>query len=188
MRVRYALNMAIDKRALAQFAGAGRAEASGLVPPLEGYAPVRDLTVSVDGVTCDVLGFNPQAARELFRRAGHDTKRREQIQFLLPNLPEARPVSEILQQQWRSVLGIDLVLVNQDLRTWLQTVFSKSFRGIAFWGDTAGYIDPTWFLDQFKGSSPANPTGWADPHFEALLSDAAADIRPLRSHAQALRI
>ena len=103
VRVRYALNMAIDKRALAQFAGAGRTEASGLVPPLEGYAPVRDLTVSVDGVTCDVLGFNPQAARELFRKAGHDTKRREQIQFLLPNLPEARPISEILQQQWRSI-------------------------------------------------------------------------------------
>jgi ABC-type oligopeptide transport system substrate-binding subunit len=174
VRVRYALNMSIDKRALAQFAGAGRMEAPSLVPPLEGYASSRELPVSIDGAMYDVLSYNPDAARELFRKAGHDVNRRLPIQFLLPKLPDARPVSEILQQQWRHVLGIELVFANQDLQTWLQTVFTRAFRGIAFWGDTAGYVDPTWFLDQFKGSSPANPTGWADSRFEALLAEAAA--------------
>jgi oligopeptide transport system substrate-binding protein len=72
----------------------------------------------------------------------------------------------------RRALGIEPVVVNQDLQTWLQTIFNKGFGGIAFWGETGGYIDPTWFLDQFKGSSTTNPTGWADARFEALLSQA----------------
>ena len=174
VRVRYALNMAIDKKAVAHFASAGRMEARGLVPPLDGYASSRDLEVSIDGVAYNVLSYDPRAARELFRKAGHDVNGKLPIQFLLPKLPDAKPVSEILQQQWRHVLGVELIFVTQDLQTWLQTIFTRTFRGIALWGDTAGYIDPTWFLDQFKASSPANPTGWSDLRFEDLLSQAAA--------------
>jgi oligopeptide transport system substrate-binding protein len=172
VRARYALNMATDKRAVADFVGAGRRAALNLVPPLHDYEPPRDLRVSIDGAYCDVLSYNPPLARELFVKAagGRPPFR---IEFLFPNLPEAKPVAEILQQQWKHALGIELVLVKQELQTWLQTVFSKSFSGVAYWGDTAYYLDPTWFLDQFTASSAANATGWIDPRYDSALAEAA---------------
>ncbi len=173
VRARYALNMATDKRAVADFVGANRKAAFSLVPPAEGYDPPKTLPVSIDGIDCDALSFNPQAARELFAKATGD-QRPFRVEFLFPNLPEAKPVAEILQQQWKQTLGIELVLVNQELQNWIQTVFNKSYTGVAYWGDNGGFLDPAWFLDQFSTSSAANATGWADGRYDTMLGDAAA--------------
>jgi oligopeptide transport system substrate-binding protein len=173
VRIRYALNMATDKRAVADFAGASRKAASSLVPRAEGYDPPKTLGVSIDGINCDVLSYNPQAARELYGKAIGD-ERPLRVEFLFPNLPEAKPVAEILQQQWKQTLGIELVLSNQELQNWLHTIFSKGYSGVAYWGDSGGYVDPAWFLDQFTTSSAANATGWADNRYDTMLGDAAA--------------
>ena len=173
VRVRYALNMAADKRAIADFIGAGRTVAPGLVPPVEGYDQPKSLTIPVGENEFDVLSYNPIGARELLAQAlGRSRLRR--VEFLLPNLPEAKPVAEILQQQWKQSLDLELVLVIQELQTWLQNVFSKTYAAIAYWGDSSGYVDPAWFLDQFMSSSAANGAGWADSQYDAMLAEAAA--------------
>lgn len=173
VRVRYALNMAIDKRAVADFAGAGQTAASSLVPRSDGYNPPKTLPVSIDGTGCDVLAFNPQAARELFAKA-IGNRRPVRIEFLFPNLPDAKPVAEILQQQWKRTLGIEVILLNQELQIWLQSVYNKGFNGVTLWGDLGGFADPAWFLEQFTASSPANPTGWTDRRYDTMLAEAAA--------------
>lgn len=173
VRARYALNMATDKRAMANFAGAGRSAALNLVPAAAPYQAPTTLPISIDGRDYDVLSYNPEAARELFEKAvGHRGPVR--VQYLFPNLPESGPKAEILQDQWRRTLGIELVLVCQELQTWLQTIFSKNYQGVADWGDGGGYVDPAWFLDQFTSLSAANGTGWADPRYDAMLASAAA--------------
>ena len=42
VRVRYALNMATDKHAIAAFFGDGRTPLKGVVPPLDGYEPAKE--------------------------------------------------------------------------------------------------------------------------------------------------
>ena len=67
--IRYALNMATDKHAIAAFVGAGRTPALSFVPSFDGYSPNTTLPVDIDGTECDVLAYNPAAARELLRKA-----------------------------------------------------------------------------------------------------------------------
>ena len=69
VRVRYALNMGTDKRAVADFMGVGRNPARRLVPPLTGYRAPAGLPVTIDGVSCDVLDFNPLSGA----RASHES-------------------------------------------------------------------------------------------------------------------
>ena len=182
VRVRYALNMAIDKRAVADFAGAGQTAVSSLVPRSLGYDPPKTLPLSIDGIECDVLAFNPREARELFGKATGN-RRPVRVEFLYPNLPDARPVAEILQQQWKQTLGIDLILVNRELQIWLQNIFSKEFKGIALWGDLGGFADPAWFLDQFTETAAVNVTGWTDPRYDRMIGEAAA----MRDRAERMR-
>ena len=68
--VRYALNMAADKREIAGVFGEGRNAARTFVPPFEGYQPPDSVTVRIDGKIYDVLSYNPRAARELLAKAG----------------------------------------------------------------------------------------------------------------------
>jgi oligopeptide transport system substrate-binding protein len=183
VRARYALNMATNKRAIAEFAGAGRSAALSLIPPAAGYDAPASLPDPIEGREYDVLAYNPEAARELFVKA---TGRREnvRVEYLFPNLPDTGPRAEILQQEWRQNLGIELVLIRQELQTWLQSVFSKSYSGVADWGDSGGYVDPAWFLDTFTSSSTANGTGWADPRYDAMLARAAGIEDPAERMAR----
>ena len=63
--VRYAFNMATDKREIADFLGAGQLPARGVIPPLAQYAGPQTLSVEVRGRPYDVLAYNPERAREL---------------------------------------------------------------------------------------------------------------------------
>ena len=64
--LRYALNMATDKKAIVESLEAGQSPALGCVPPMKGYEPVTSLPVIVDGVSFDVLRYDPEAARVPF--------------------------------------------------------------------------------------------------------------------------
>ena len=170
VRVRYALNMATDKRAIADFMGVGRTPAPNLVPPIDGYDAPASLPVTIDGVSCDVLAFNPQAARELLGKA--IGKRPLRLELLGPNLPEGKLLGQIFKHQWRETLGVELTLVTEELQTWIQSIFNKSYRGIAGWADYAGHVDPSWFLNIYRSESSANGTGWTDPKYDAMLVEA----------------
>lgn len=97
--------------------------------------------------------------------------RRLQLEFLNPDLPEARLVPEVFRQQWRENLGIELILVTQEVQTWIQSIYSHNYT-VAGCADYGGYLDPTWFLDSFTSQSTANTTPWTDPRYDEMLARA----------------
>jgi ABC-type oligopeptide transport system substrate-binding subunit len=60
--LRYALNMAIDKRAVARVMGGCREPAATYVPPLWGYPRPERLLFALPGGECDVLSYDPASA------------------------------------------------------------------------------------------------------------------------------
>ena len=79
---------------------------------MKGYEPVTSLPVEVDGGTFDVLRYDPEAARALLSKAGfpggRDPERKttgRDADFRGP-----APRSQIVQQQWRTNLNIDVKL------------------------------------------------------------------------------
>jgi ABC-type oligopeptide transport system substrate-binding subunit len=173
VRVRYALNMATDKQQIAELVGAGSRPARGLVPPVADYSETLRLPVSIEGHAYDVLSFQPKQAREILGTAGNPGR----LECLVPGNTDAVLWAEVLQSQWRANLGLDLAVVTQELPVWFQSVKSRSFRHVAFWGSEGGYVDPTWFLDLF-GTADGYGSGWNDPRYNEMLSRAHATADP----------
>ena len=71
----------------------------------------------------------------------------------------------ILQQQWRQALGVELVLILQDVATWVQATIDKSYPGIVASGDAGPYVDPSYFLEAFTSKSGASGSDWSDTKY-----------------------
>jgi oligopeptide transport system substrate-binding protein len=180
-RLRYAFNMATDKRAIAAFFDDGRTHLTGLIPPLKNYPSAARLPVATGGESFDVLSYNPQAGRRLLAMAGHS--RGLSVEYLYPSMAEFGLVAEILQQQWRANLGVEVRLVCQDVRSWAENTFKVTYKDIAAYGEVFALEDPTSLLNMFGTASNASGTGWSDSQFDAQLGQA----RTLRDPSARLR-
>jgi len=173
--LRYALNMATDKKAIVSALESGDLPAQCYVPPMQRYEQVTSLPVRVDGLSFDVLCFDPEAARALLAKAGFvgglgPEGRRLSFELTFSG---ARTVPEILQQQWRANLNVDVKLQPREFVIWIRELPDLNYRGVCedYW--TGKYPDPATFLDMFHSGSVQSGTGWSDSKFDSLL--AAAD-------------
>jgi oligopeptide transport system substrate-binding protein len=167
--LRYALNMATNKKAVTGFLAGGRIPASSVVPELEGYAGPARLPIHIDGRTYDVLAFDPEGARALFSRAVGTT--RVEFTYHFANSTTLREVAEILQRQWESALNVRVNLAARENNVHWKMVLDGDYSGAAYFAIQPGYMDPTPFFDPFLTSN-ANPSAWADADFMAKLSEA----------------
>ena len=90
--LRYALNMATDKTALANLYGSDYLPARSLIAPMPEYTRPDNLHVEVDGRSYDVLSFDMQGARSLWLRLGFRAKPRRagagsRFRFTFPSCP-----------------------------------------------------------------------------------------------------
>lgn len=161
-RVRRALSLAIDRAALVEhLLGAGQTPATRFVPlNMPGY----------DGPSGE--GHDPEAARSLLAQAGYPSGKGFPVLSYLFNSSEShRKIAEALQAMWRKELGIDVQLVNQEWRTYLQRRASGDFElARAVWiGD---YAEPSTFLDLWTSDSGNNWAGWASKAYDARMEAA----------------
>jgi len=179
--LRYAFNMATDKAAIAHTFGGGRTAAGNLVPPMEGYVAPGKLPVVVDGVSYDVLAYNPEGARALLAKAGYPRGigpdgRPLHFETLIPTLPHSRPIAEMLQANWRNNLEVETRIVVQEFNVWLQNVLAVQYPAVAEAGGWPDYFDPKGFFDWFANGSNMSGTNYADPAFNAMLAE--SDLAP----------
>ena len=170
VRVRHALNMAIDKPALARFRRAAKPTTStvpiGMFP---GYpSPHGD-------------SFDPVEAKALLAKAGYvdasggyDPERFPSSEMEINyNTSEAnRSTAEFIQAQWKQNLGITIPLRNSEFRTFLQVRSRLEYRGIARSGWIGDYMDPFTFLSLYVVEGGDNGSGWSDPSFARQLGEA----------------
>ncbi|TVR54559.1 MAG: peptide ABC transporter substrate-binding protein [Puniceicoccaceae bacterium] len=167
-RVRLALSKTIDQRQIVeQIAQGGQEPAHGYTPPgLAGYESLR------------MVEFNPTRARELLAEAGYPNgegfPRRLQILF---NTAEGhRRIAEAVQEMWRTHLGIQVTLTNQEWKVYLDTQTNMNY-DIARAGWIGDYMDPKTFLDMWLTGAGNNNTGWSNERYDELVraSDRTAD-------------
>ncbi|MFQ5748945.1 MAG: peptide ABC transporter substrate-binding protein, partial [Planctomycetota bacterium] len=166
-RVRRALVLAVDRRALAAALGAGQPPAGSFTPPwIEGYAPPH------------AAGFDPPAARALLAAAGFpEGKGLRPLELLFNSSAAHREVAEVLQEQWSRNLGLRTRLSNQEWKVFLdsQRRLDYDLSRSSWIGD---YQDPSTFLDIFRSEDGNNRTGWKDARYDRLLGDAEASEDP----------
>ncbi|MDG1820034.1 MAG: peptide ABC transporter substrate-binding protein [Porticoccaceae bacterium] len=174
-RVRRALAMAIDRQKIAdQVLKAGQVPAYAITPPnTMGYYPQSDLS------------YDPDQARALLAEAGYPQGQGfPKTEILYNTQEEHRKVAVAIQQMWKDSLNIDVVLLNQEWKVYLDSVASSNYaiaRG-AWIGD---YVDPNNFLDMWICDGGNNRTGWCNPDYDQMILEQAPQAK---THAERLAI
>lgn len=168
VRVRQALAMAVDKKQIVDTATkAGEIPAGSFVPP---GIPKYDAPAG--------LPFDPERARQLLADAGYPGGKgfpKIDIQY---NSSEAhKAIAELIQMQWRTTLGIDVGLRNQEWASHLASTRLLTY-DVSRSGWIGDYVDPNTFLDLFKGDGPNNQTGWENKQYDDLINAAASETDP----------
>lgn len=167
-RVRRALGLAVDRRAIVErILQGGQEPAVAFTPPgTAGYTSAAILPTDV------------AEARRLLAEAGYPNGVGAPPIELTFNTSEThRLVAEAVQEMWRRELGLDVRLVNQELRSVLAARRTGAFQVLrSVWiGD---YLDPATFLNLWRSDSGNNYTGWASTAYDQLTFQAARTTDP----------
>jgi oligopeptide transport system substrate-binding protein len=176
VRIRRALNMAIDKQEICdRVTKAGQRPARSLVPPgLTGYS------------VAETDAYDPEGAKRLLEDAGYPGGRDlPKIQILYNTNEGHRDIAEVIQQYWRRI-GIDAELRNLEWGVYLDAVNKIDF-DVARAGWIPDYSDPNTYLSLFVTNGPQNSTNWSNPEYDSLI--AAAGKEPdIKSRMDLLRL
>jgi len=131
------------------------------------------------GYTCSsAVPFDPGAARVLLAEAGYPEGRGLPTVELVYNTSENHKlIAEAVQQMWKVNLGVDVDLLNQDWKVYLDSMRNLDY-GVARSGWIADYVDPNNFLECFLTGNGNNRTGYASEAYDALIAKANATIDP----------
>ncbi|MBI5836539.1 MAG: peptide ABC transporter substrate-binding protein [Candidatus Eisenbacteria bacterium] len=167
-RVRLALNLALDRDAIANKLLRGTRAPWGNITP-RGY-PGYEAPAG--------YGHDPARARRLLAEAGYPGGRgMRRIEILITTSEDHRRIAEAIQGMWRSELGVDVAVSNQEWGSYLEATTSLRY-DVARRSWLGDYLDPNTFLAALRGGDDNNRTGWADPGYDRLLDAAAAEPDP----------
>ncbi len=170
VKVRQALNLAIDKQNLATSVLADQVvPAYGILPPgFPGFNP------NLRGYE-----FNPERARQLLAESkyGDDLDNFPLITITTSGSFGAS-VSldmEVVLQMWKKNLGIDAEFQQTEFATFLRDLHKRRFQMFDI-GWIADYPDPENFLDiLFHSESSNNHTNYSNPQVDSLLEQARTE-------------
>ena len=159
VRVRKAMAMTIDRELLLETLTHGTDEpAYAITPPgTLGYQPPK------------LFSFDPQAAQALLVEAGYpDGEGFPTVELLFNTSESHRKIAVAIQQMWKEHLNIDISLVNQEWKVYLDTVNQKEY-DLARAGWIGDYVDPNTFLDMWVTDGGNNRTGWSNPDYDRIV-------------------
>ncbi|HHK74240.1 MAG TPA: ABC transporter substrate-binding protein [Rhizobiales bacterium] len=167
VRVRKALNMAINKQAIldAVFQGAGKAAKNPIPPTIWSY---NEATVDDP--------YDPAASRKLLAEAGVKDLKMEiwAMPVQRPYNPNARRMAELIQADFKAV-GVEAKIVSYEWGEYLKRSKAKDRKGAVLLGWTGDNGDPDNFLAVLLGCDAvggANRAQWCNKEFEDLIQKA----------------
>src|SRR5664280_1826614 len=177
VRVREALNLAIDRKAIVTSITKG-----GQTPALA-YVPggIADAAAGSDFRTVGGTFYtdnNIAAAQKLLAAAGYPGGKGFPTFTLLFNTSNAhQSIAEAIQQMWKKNLGITCTLKVEEWGVYLDDRNNLNYQ-VARAGWIGDYMDPNTFLDMWVTGGGNNGTGWSNKTYDALIAKAKATTNP----------
>jgi oligopeptide transport system substrate-binding protein len=193
VHLRRALAHALDRSRLPAFLKGGQIPTTQFVPGTP-IARLSDADLALCGVARDTPGvalivvagqacyvppsfpaYDEAAARrelELARaELGGALPARIGIRFN-SGVESNKTIAEWVQAEWRRVLGLEVALEPQDLRTFLKATADHDY-DVARMAWLGGFADPeNEFVSTFRCHAPDNRSGFCDPEVDRLLAEA----------------
>ena len=169
--LRRALALAIDRDIITkQITAAGEIPAYGWIPPM--------IANYDGGVAMPEAEWTQQQreaeAQRLYAQAGYSAENPLRVELLYNTHDDHRRIAVAVASMWRSVLGVETTLVNQEWKVYLDTRNQKNtqvFRA----GWIGDYNDPYTFAEIARSTSELNDFGYDSPEYDRLLALAAAE-------------
>jgi len=164
--VREALSYAVDRDSMIDnILHGNQIPAWGMVPPMAGYTALEFPFDSYDEATI--------IAQEKLAEAGYPNGIGfPSIKILYNSNESNKKVAELLQANFKNVLGITCTLENQEWGTFLANRNSGQFQ-LARAGWTGDYQDPNTFLDMFVSGAAMNGGNFTSAEYDSLIKKAA---------------
>lgn len=155
VRVRQAINSAIDRQAIIDKAWGGKGTLIGsMVPPTDPW--YEDLSATYP--------YDPEKAKALLAEAGHAEGLT--LRLRVPNLPYGPPIARLVAAQLREV-GIEVITEELEFATWLDSVYKQRDYDMT----VVAHVEP-WDISAF--ARPDYYWGYDNPEFSTLIADADA--------------
>lgn len=191
VRVRRALSMAVDRQSLIDnVLKGGQVPAQWFSRPGLAGAPTLESHPDLG------VKFNKEEANKVLDEylAEKGITRADLDLTLMFNTSSGhQKIAEAIQAMWKDNLGVDVKLVNQEWKVYLETVKSADTPQIWRMGWCPDYADANNFIREvfsLNGSSnpadPADPTkpiggiNWLNEDFEAKVREAARELDPVK--------
>jgi oligopeptide transport system substrate-binding protein len=161
-RVRRALALALDRESLIRNVTKGSERPAYAVsyPGDAGYTSRAQITGTLDD------------ARRLLAEAGYPGgKGLPPIQLLYNTSANHRAIAEAIQEMWRKNLGVNIDLLNQEWKVYLDSQHTQNYQ-LERSGWIADYEDPHVFLEIWETGNGNNDTLWSNPEYDRLLHEA----------------
>ncbi len=161
-RVRRALALAIDRESIIKniLRDAGQKPAYNYTPPSPKFTSSARIAGDLD------------EARRLLAEAGYPEGRGlPPVEILFNTLESHRTIAEAIQQMWKTRLGVNATLQNQEWKVYLDTVQTLNFQ-VARAGWIGDFSDPHTFLDMWVTGGGNNQTGWSNADYDRILRSA----------------
>lgn len=165
VRVRRALALAVNREQLCRaILRNTKFPGYALTPPnCGGFTPEK-------GLVRDDL----PAAQKLLAEAGFPEGRGlPPIEVLYPTSDNGRVIMEAVQEMWRKGLGIDVRLLNQEWKVYLDSMNTCNY-DVAWSAWVGDYPDAMTFLDTMTSDSGNNRTNWKNASYDQLVDRARA--------------
>jgi oligopeptide transport system substrate-binding protein len=161
-RVRRALALAIDRESIIRniLRDAGQKPAYNYTPPSPKFTSTARIAGDLD------------EARRLLAEAGYPEGRGlPPVEILFNTLESHRTIAEAIQQMWKTRLGVNATLQNQEWKVYLDTVQTLNYQ-VARAGWIGDFSDPHTFLDMWVTGGGNNQTGWSNADYDRILRSA----------------
>lgn len=162
--LRRAMSMAIDRQVIVdKITRGGELPAYGWIPPVvEGYAGAQFKWMNLSATERETK------ARELYAEAGYSEEKPLEVEIRYNSGDGNKKIASVMASMWRSVLGADVTLRNEEWKVFLDNVRqgtdTQAYR-MAWIGD---YDDPNTFFELMNSDFGLNGTGYASAEYDRL--------------------
>jgi len=168
--LRRALALAVDRDIITrQVTNAGEISSYGWVPPVDNYQRQSMPEAAWTQEERDA------EARRLYALAGYSEENPLRTEILYNTQEDHRRIALAIAAMWKQTLGVEVEILNQEWRVFLDTRQQKVDTQVFRAGWIGDYNDAYTFAELLRSDSGLNSPGYENPEYDALLRQAAAE-------------
>jgi oligopeptide transport system substrate-binding protein len=119
-------------------------------------------------------------ARRLYEQAGYSEQRPLRIEIRYNTSQNHKKIALAMASLWKQVLGVQVTLVNEEWKVFLQNRSQKVVTQVFRAGWISDYSDAYSFLELFRTGHGQNDYGYSDALYDQLLAEIASERIPAR--------